>query len=267
MGPAGQGDRSLRLMPLLQNVRARIVEIAESPPPINPPAVPFSLVSVYRQRNTQNVIALQPPVGSTYLWALDNVEPSLSEMTYGHGSGNRFELLNKLLSMRISSDDWLVVIDDDVRLTRGSLTSAVATAALGAFDLCGLSHSRWSYLNWGCTLHKTNSIARVTRYVEQGPCLILSPSAQKAILPFPEDIGMGWGVEAVWGGNQDLRLGILDAVHLRHLRPVSRNFYGVDSEWAQAMNLLAASGFSSWSEMQRTLDSWNYGQPTPPWNT
>lgn len=257
----------MRWRPLLQNVRDRLVEIAERPPPLTPPVVPFTLVCVYRKENAQNVIALRPQLGSTYLWALDSVDSKLKEVTYGQGPGNRFELLNRLLSFRASSDDWLVVVDDDVRLTRGSLAFAVGTSALGAFDLSGISHSRWSYLNWGCTLHKTNSIARVTRYVEQGPSLILSPKAQRVILPFPEDIGMGWGVEAIWGGKRELRLGTLDAVHLRHLRPVNRSVYGVDSEWAQAMSLLESSGFSSWSEMQHTLETWNYGQATPPWNS
>jgi hypothetical protein len=264
-GPTTQGDLSLRPSALVKSAGARLAEMIEGAPPIKPAAVPFSVVCVYRRRNASRVTALDLPAGSTFLWALDDPSAELREMTHGVGGGTRFELLNRLLSVRSESDDWLVVIDDDVILTRGTLASTVGTAVLGAFDLCGPSHSRWSYLSWGCTLHRAKSIARTTRFVEMGPCLILSPRAQRSLLPFPEDLAMGWGVEAQWAGHDGLRLGILDAVHLRHERPVGRANYDIDAEWTQASELLARSGFSSWQDMQRTLETWRYGESKPPW--
>ncbi len=265
IGPTGQGDLSLRPTAIVKNVRARLAEFAEADPPIQPPLLPFAVLCVYRRRNAARVAALDLPVESTFLWALDESAPALAHMTRGRGVGTRFELLNRLEAIRDETDRWLVVIDDDVELTRGTLAQAVATAALGEFDLCAISHSRWSYLNWGCTLHQVQSIARLMSFVEIGPCLLLSPQAQRKILPFRQDVGMGWGVEAVWAGHDDLRMGILDAVHLRHVQPVSDLNYDSNAQWTQASRILDASGFASWSEMQKTVATWKYGECTPPW--
>ena len=249
-----------------KSVRTRLAEMIEGEPPIMTNAVAYSLVGVYRRRNSENIVALNPPAGSTYLWALDEIAPELSEMTVGVGPGNRFELVNRLLKIRAEHDDWLVVVDDDVQMTRGNLSSAVAIAELADFDLCGISHSRWSYLNWSCTLHQYHSIARLMHYVEQGPCVILSPGAQLRLIPFPEDLGMGWGIEFLWAEHKELRLGILDAVHLRHLNPVERSSYDVDAEWAQASLLQSTSKFARFSEIQQTIETWKYGQTGPPWH-
>lgn len=265
IGPSGQGDLSIRPSAVVRSVRSRIAEVLEKDPKVVTVTVPYSVACVYRLRNSQTVEDLRLPQESTYLWAIDESASQLGEVTRGVGAGNRFELLNRLIAMRPSRTDWLVVVDDDIRFTRGSIDAAVGLAAAARFDLCSVSHSRWSYLNWGCTLHQSRSIARLTRYVEQGPCLVLSPAAQQAILPFPEDMGMGWGIEAEWARHHELRLGILDAVHLRHLRPVMKSHYDVSAEHARLAALLAKSGFPTWSSMQRTEATWWSGEVHPPW--
>jgi hypothetical protein len=108
-------------------------------------------------------------------------------------------------------------------------------------------------------------VARLTRYVEQGPCVILSPRAREQILPFPEDIGMGWGVEASWATHADLRLGIIDAVHLRHLKAVSPSGYDVDAEWERALQLLAATGAETWADLQKVSATWRADERVAPW--
>ena len=267
VGPASQGDLSLNPATAVTMVYTRAAERFIRQPHLEPPSVPFSYVSVYRRRNMGRIKAMTPPPGSTYLWALDEIAPELAAVTVGVGPGNRFELINQLLAARADLDDWLVIADDDVTITQGSIANAVAVASLGEFDLCALSHSRWSYLNWGCTLHRPWSIAREVRYVEQGPVLIISPRAQRAVLPFPEDLGMGWGIEAQWAGHRELRLGILDAVNLRHLAPVNKANYHVPGEWTQALKLLESSGYDTWAQMQRTLASWSNRDPLPPWHS
>ena len=265
IGPAGQGDLSLRPSAVIRGVRSRVEEVFEKDPHVVTATVPYSVVCVYRMRNFQTVKDLQLSRASTYLWAIDESVAELGEITRGVGAGTRFQLLNRLIAMRPSTTEWLVVVDDDINFTRGSIDAAVGLAAAAEFDICSVSHSRWSYLSWGCTLHQIRAIARLTRYVEQGPCLVISPAAQQSILPFPEDMGMGWGIEAEWARHQELRLGILDAVHLRHLRPVMKSQYDVSAEGARLPVLLARSGFPTWSSMQRTEATWRSGVARPPW--
>lgn len=265
IGPAGQADLSLRPSAIIHNVSTRVAEMFERAPDIHPAPVPYAVVCVYRKRNAANVAALGLPRDATYLWALDEIASELADMTCGVGPGNRFELLNRALAERTSNAHWLVVVDDDVRMSCGTLASAVSIAAVADLDLCGVSHSRWSFLSWSCTLHNPKSIARVMHYVEQGPCVILSPVAQKALVPFPEDMGMGWGIEYLWSHHDELRLGILDAVSLRHLQPVNGLSYDVGAELDQASNLQKATPFASLKQMQQTVETWKIGQPVAPW--
>lgn len=265
IGPSGQGDLSIRPSAVIRGVSSRIREMFEKDPKVITLTVPYSVVCIYRLRNSEIIEEMGLPRGSTRLWAIDEAAEDLANITYGIGFGNRFELLNRLLTLRPLTGEWLVVLDDDVKFTQGSIDAAVGLAAAAQIDLCSVSHSRWSYLNFGCTQHQNRSVARLTRFVEQGPCLILSPKAQPAILPFPEDIGMGWGIEAQWAQHSDLRLGILDAVHLRHLRPVMKSRYNVKAEHDRSTALLARSGFSTWSSMQRTEATWWTGEDHPSW--
>lgn len=232
-----------------------------------PPPPEFDLVCIYRARNSQTVEALSASVtGSSYLWALDRPTPELTNATVGFGAGSRFQNLNRLIAAS-DPDRWLVVADDDVSLSRADLGQAVSLALAAGLDLASPTHGPGSFLNWDVTRSRMLSIVRLTRFVDQGPLLILSPRARLAMTPFPEDLGMGWGVEVLWATLTDLSIGVLDAVPMRHLAPVKRGNYDVDAEWKRAQDLLAESPWTTWPDLQKELGRWERLRRTPPWFT
>lgn len=268
----GQNDGPATPAEIAFAVGRRLVEPLDLAlaPPVKAPPVPRAIVCVYRSANATRVRRfLDCAVGArAALWALDRPHPELTERTIGSGPGTRLQLLNRLAaSLEPSpSGEWLAVVDDDVTFVSGDLDLALAAAGAAGLDVSQPSHSRWSHLSWGATAHRPLSRARLVRFVEQGPVVLLSPPARARLVPFPEDIGMGWGVEVLWSSHDDLRLGIVDAVTMRHENPVRRTGgYDVDREWNQAMDVLRAHGHEDFSELQRTLATWRPWQRHAPW--
>lgn len=234
------------------------------------PDLPVAVVGVYRRANAHRLAAAIGDGGPVRaaLWALDEPAPALEDRTVGTGPGLRFELLNRLVRSLepFPAAEWLAVLDDDVRFLAGDLRSAVRVAAAGGVDLAQPSHGRWSHLNWSATAHRPLSRVRLTRYVEQGPVALLGPAARTGLLPFPEDLGMGWGVEVRWASRTDLRMGIVDAVTISHDSPVRRSgAYDIDEQWDQAVDLLHRHGHRDFPDLQATLGTWRPWQRRPPW--
>src|SRR5205814_2280642 len=108
------------------------------------------------------------------------------------------------------------VIDLCQRLTPARLVHAGSSLGL---DLFQPAHSRRSITAYPFVRMRAPLFARETTFVEQGPLVVLSRGAQRRLLPFPGDMGMGWGVEARWAAaarETGLRSGIVDAVAIRH---------------------------------------------------
>lgn len=86
--------------------------------------IPVLLVSVYRRANAQNLLAIASKAicagWEMALWALEDAAEELQPWTRGVGPGTRMDLLNRLLVDR-GLHEWVVIVDDDVRVTRGSL--------------------------------------------------------------------------------------------------------------------------------------------------
>ena len=228
--------------------------------------MPAALLCIYRERNAAVVrrlvrqglrAGLMPR-----LWALDAVAPSLATWTLGDGPGAKFALLNELVR---DDDGWVVVADDDVWLP--SLSAFLWVVRRAAFDLAQPAHTRHlSHLSHAVTLRAPRSVARVTEFVEIGPLFVVSPAWRRSVVPFPADAGMGWGLEADWYAlsKRGARLGIVDAVPMRHLAPVGTAYpQGVERERMAAR--LGAAGLEGLHEAQRTLATWRPWQRTPPW--
>ena len=228
------------------------------------------LLCVYRERNAKVVSRLVRSglrAGVTpRLWALDSVAPALASWTVGSGPGPKFALLNGLLDAApVPAEAYVVVADDDVWLP--SLGWFLRVVRRAAFDLAQPAHTRhFSHPSHGVTLRAPRSIARVTEFVEIGPLFVVSPACRSAVLPFPADAGMGWGLEADWYGlhTRGARLGIVDAVPMRHLTPVA-TAYEQGEERERMARRLAAAGLGGLHEIQRTLATWRPWQRTPPW--
>ena len=242
-------------------VRLRLRGLAEAldrvpAPALEPP--PLRLALVYRARNAGTVAALLaglPPGTDVRLWALDEAVPGLP--TAGVGPGLRFVLLNRLLAGAPDDGAWTVLADDDVRLVRGSLQQAAALCRAAGVDVGQPAHAWNSYVSHDHTRRRVLSLVREVWFVEQGPVVLLSPAARARVLPLPEDVGMGWGIEYRWSSlrRDGLRLGIVDAVALRHLAPAGA---GYDQAEARAVGhrLRREQGYGSVTELLRTTGVW-----------
>lgn len=189
-----------------------------------------ALVCVYRRANARWVRRLleQLPVDAVVrLWALDEVATELRDATVGCGPGGRLDLLNRLVAAIDSPCEVMVIADDDVGFVVGDLPRLLRIGRWLGLDLFQPAHGRRSSLAYRFTRKRWLTVGRRTRFVEQGPLVVLSATAQRRILPFPDHFGMGWGIEARWSTLEPhLAMGIVDAVAVRHVR---RGTYGYDT--------------------------------------
>jgi hypothetical protein len=233
--------------------------------------VAAAVYSVYRRQNAAVLERLLAPalVGdwTVCLWALDEPDPSLAHLTAGSGPGTKFELVNRLLAERPPSpSQYVVVTDDDAVFVRGSLVTFLETAAAARLDLAQPAHVLRSNISHRITWRRPLSRARLTTFVEIGPLFAVAPAWRDRIMPFPQDIGMGWGLELDW---MDLRadgcrLGIVDATPIRHLSRFA-TAYAPDEEIAKLARLLAERGAPGWQGLRHTLRTWRPWRSRPPW--
>ena len=213
----------------------------------------FTLIGVYRRRNADHVLRLVEQAPASRLWGLDGVHPSLSEFTVGEGPGWRFPLLNRLAEGVTSR--FLVVSDDDVHVSRGSLPELVSIAEAFQLDLCQPAHDPYSFCNWGITRVRPLSTLRLTTFVEIGPLLVVGPRFRKQIVPFPDDDTMGWGAELEWFAlhqEHGARLAIVDAVNVKHLGAMA-TAYDASEDRLRLATRMHERGLTDWMEVQRTL--------------
>jgi hypothetical protein len=218
------------------------------------------LVCVYRHRNRDTVAGLvaeaEAARADVYLWALDEVPEDLVQYTVGTGPGERLELLNRLLEGARASGA-VVVCDDDVSFSRGGLRRLLELTWVLGLDLAQPAHARGSHHSHRVTRVRPGALARLTRFVEVGPLVVVAPRARKRVLPFPVDYGMGWGLDVVWSDlvEEGFRLGIVDEVRIMHHGAVGVA-YPTDSGDRLVEAELAQRGLHHISALHETLAVW-----------
>jgi hypothetical protein len=228
----------------------------------------IAIIGVYRARNAARVRALQEGAGrdaQMLVWALDNVAPELAPWTVGHGPGLRIELLNRLYAhLPADFGGWLVLADDDVVLSMGTLAQAVELAGLAGFGLCQPAHDRNSRRSHRINEAHAMSVARLTTFVEVGPIVLISPQWRNRVLPMPETYGMGPGLESEWMrlGDKGCRLGVLDAVRVSHLGIPGSEYDLEQSVAAFRAEIREQGGRRSALRTERT---WRVWRSRPPW--
>lgn len=224
------------------------------------PGTPLGLACIYRARNADTVrrmLAGCPASTTVRLWSLDDVPDELAPRTVGRGPGTRLELLNRLVE-RISPAaraGGLVLADDDVRFVVGEVGSLVATAADAGLDVSQPAHTGPSNMAWPFVRRRSLTLVRRTDFVEQGPVVVFSADAQQHLLPLPEDLGMGWGIEVRWweaAVRHGLQQGIVDAVAVQHLGRVAAEYDRV-SQHRQLEAELARVGLTDLRQLQRVV--------------
>jgi hypothetical protein len=223
-------------------------------------ALPAGLVCVYRSRNAAVVSSLLAglPSGVTVrLWCLDTPPAALQDLTVGSGPGTRFALLNALVETIPAPDRvaGLVLCDDDYVFRVGSLEQLLRTGPAFGLDVWQPGHSASSWVSYPFVRRRANTFLRRTTFVEQGPVVVLSARAQELLLPLPEDLGMGWGVEVRWtdtAAAHQLGMAIVDAASIRHLSPPGVA-YDRAAESAQLAATLAAGSRARVEDLQQEV--------------
>lgn len=228
------------------------------------------LVGVYRSRNAAHVLDLVRQAASagwtTAWWALDEVPTDLEQVTAGAGRGPKMALVNRLLGAHGDQGGTVVVSDDDVTMRPGSLARLVRTGDRAGLGLYQPGHVRGSCITYRFTLRRYRLRARWTTFVEIGPVFVVAGEVRDRVLPLPEDMGMGWGLELLWRDLADdgVRLGIVDGVGVRHL-VWPKTHYDTTQEQDRVDRLVAERGLTSMVDAQQTLGRWGYLRPRPAW--
>jgi GT2 family glycosyltransferase len=136
------------------------------------------------------------------------------------GERGKFENLDALLAEHPADRcDWLLVVDDDVALPRGFLDAFLCAAERAGLKLAQPAHRLHSHAAWSVTRRRPGSTVRETTFVEIGPVTGFHRDVFAALLPFPADLRMGWGLDAHWAAIARERgwpIGIVDATPIGH---------------------------------------------------
>jgi hypothetical protein len=177
-----------------------------------------------------------------------DVRLAVGEMEPGLG---KFERLNTLVGD--ARADWLIVVDDDVELPPRFLDRFVAVCEAEHYDLAQPAQSLASHAAWRVVRRKPFSVVRESRFVEIGPVTAFSRRAQDALLPFPP-LRYGWGLDLHWAAlarRRGWRLGIVDALPVRHESAPVGAAYSADAAIEEAQRFLADRPFLPSSEVGR----------------
>jgi hypothetical protein len=190
------------------------------------------------------------------LGALGSPDPSLAPETIRGGmDGGKFANLNRLAeeSSPLASD-WILLLDDDIALSRRFLDRLVAAAEAFDLELAQPALSRASHGAWEVNRRRPD-LVRLTRFAEIGPALLLSRNAWQELTPFPE-AGMGWGLCLHWGAvakRLGWKVGIVDAVPVRNeSRPPAASYDRTEAKTAAA-ELLASHEHLTHAEAESVL--------------
>jgi hypothetical protein len=175
--------------------------------------------------------------------ATEAADPALAADTVAeHLAGGKFENLNRVLAAAGSTDfDWLLVVDDDLRLPPRFLDRFVALCERFELDLAQPAQSQRSHSAWRVTRRRPASLVRETRFVEIGPLTAFGRRAAAELLPFP-GLRFGWGLDLHWAAlaaERGWRLGVVDATPVRHESATVGSSYRTADARAEAASFLA----------------------------
>ena len=186
---------------------------------------------------------------------LGRTRHDLTVRTTPMGAGGKFEHLNALLAgVDLEAFDWVLVLDDDIVLPRGFLDAFLAAAEDAGLALAQPAHRLHGHAAWAITRRRPDT-ARETTFVEIGPLTAFARPAIDALLPFPPQLRMGWGLDVHWSAvarERGWRIGIVDATPIAHTRRPAGDAYARDAAVAEARAFLAERPYVPRDEV-RTL--------------
>jgi len=148
----------------------------------------------------------------------------------------RSELINSLLKRAASKNyDYIIIVDDDIRLPRDFVDQFLFRQELYDFSLAQPARTPDSIISHAITIQKKTVLARETLFVEIGPLVSIRKDAQNLILPLDTGSEMGWGLDYVWPyivSKSNQKMGVIDVVPIAHTLRGTGNSY--DSAEAEA---------------------------------
>ena len=177
------------------------------------------------------------------LGATAPAEPQLAPLTVAEDlGGGKFQNLNRVLAGADVEDvDWLLSVDDDVRLPRRFMDRFIALCERFGLDLAQPAQTLRSHSAWKVARRRPLSLVRETRFVEIGPLTAFGRRARDELVPFPE-LRFGWGLDLHWAAlaaERGWRLGVVDAVPVRHETGLVAATYARDDAVEEAARFLA----------------------------
>jgi hypothetical protein len=172
------------------------------------------------------------------------------------GDRGKFENINQLLAGHpVDGYDWLVLLDDDVRLPGGFLDVFLFLIERFDFSIAQPAHRCYSHAAWPVTRRRRSTIVRETSFVEIGPLVAFHARTFDRLLPFPP-LRVGWGLDNYWSAlarQRGWRIGVVDATPVQHaLRPVAAS-YDPAQAIAEARLFLVGRPYVTRGEAERTL--------------
>jgi GT2 family glycosyltransferase len=183
------------------------------------------------------------------------------------GTLGKFENLDHLLARHdLASFDWVIVMDDDVALPHGFLDTFLACAEAGGLRLAQPAHRLHSHAAWEVTRRQCSWGGidwRETNFVEIGPVTAFDREAAAALLPFPKNLKMGWGLDAHWSAvarGNGWRIGVVDATPMGHTIRPAADGYPRETAAAEARRFLDGRAYVPRAEV-RTLQAHRIADP------
>ena len=172
------------------------------------------------------------------------------------GALAKFANLNLLLEgVELERFDWILLMDDDVRLPAGFLAPFLHLAERYGLRLAAPAHRMRSHAAWRLTRRRWGVLARETAFVEIGPLTALHRDTYTTLLPFPA-AGMGWGLDAHWSWlarEHGWSIGVIDLLPIAHLAAPAASAYDREEAITAARAFLAEHPYLAVRESQRTL--------------
>lgn len=165
-----------------------------------------------------------------------DAHPTLREETICVGmDGLLFDNLNRLyaeVAGRELRPRWSIVVGSDTLFTDRWLDRFVALSEAFALQIAGPANTRRSLASYAITRRSPWWLVRETGFVEVGPVFAFRDDVAAELLPFPEELGQGWGLDLHWphlAAERGWRMGIVDATPVRHDEGPGRS-YDADRE-------------------------------------
>jgi len=246
-------DRTLDVRTRITGLGRRLDKFAAAVPPRS-----VHVVSVYRPPAAQLVASTRALRSNRHrvsyaFGSLGGVVPSLASQTVvADMGGGKFENLNHLLG---HGADWLVVVDDDVRLPPRFLDRFIGVCEEFDLGLAQPAQSLRSHAAWSVTRRRPGVLLRETRFVEIGPVTAFRRDVAAVLFPFPR-LRYGWGLDVHWAAlaeEHGWKLGVIDALAVRHETGEVGATYSSDAAVAEAREFLAERPYVTSDRAQETL--------------